>query len=818
MKLLSLKSFNGEKHNSKLLNSKLQLKIIRSYTKDIKKVNNELIELETKILDYKIKTKKILEILEEKKLTSSKDKKYLNYPSLTLIPFEFTDETDIILEYIINKKHKNENDIFFIQHYLTNFSRLLNELNKSQFLNVNILLNKISEKMKFYQLTTNQLLFRFGDEGDNFYFIFSGKFALFVPKEIKFELNYNQYLQHLNKLFKLKEFGLILKIIEENIKIFNSFDILQLKNSVIDLCDKTLNTKNEKNKLNNSYSSNAFSKLKDKESFQRKLTFSKKIKEKFNIEQYINSVLPKFEKKNYKNENELITSENRTNKELITLYIYYHIGNLNKFSTFGEFSLGEKNKNIHRTASIISLEKSIIGYIKNNDYSDCMKSTFDTLRCKNINLIKQIPLFQFISLDAFNEKYFNYFHLHIYKRGEIIFNQNDERKKIYIIREGEIELSMKSSIKDLNKIIFKFSPNDILIRNKIINKNKYNDDDLADLYNNDNEINYWKILNHFSFDIFGLEDCIFENNKYFVNSICKSENAYIYEVEINFFLNIIHEEKIYNIYVEYIKFKKLQMIKRLQQIRMNKINIKYFEKEKTFLNMTELRKIKKKKKFHLNINLINNKLFENEKFFYLKNKKNTINKSINVNSDLSLSNSKIKYFTPIKNIKYLTQNNSSLNSFNNYSISNSSDSKTKKRKIQKNLLNLNKNIKSEKYIIKTETELNNSNNYKNISSLRTYIQNIRLVNLKKPKIDPYSETMFQLNSFDFKKNKKLNNSDENTIDFLVFDKFIQSKFYLNKEKKIMKEIDSMIKKNDKSEVLKSNREKKLNLFLKSNFG
>ena len=777
MKLLSLKSFNGEKLNSKLLNSKLQLKIIRSYTKDIKKVNNELIELETKILDYKIKTKKILEILEEKKLTSSKDKKYLNYPSLTLIPFEFTDETDIILEYIINKKNKNENDIFFIQHYLTNFSRLLNELNKSQFLNVNILLNKISEKMKFYQLTTNQLLFRFGDEGDNFYFIFSGKFALFVPKEIKFELNYNQYLQHLNKLFKLKEFGLILKIIEENIKIFNSFDILQLKNSVIDLCDKTLNTKNEKNKLNNSYSSNAFSKLKDKESFQRKLTFSKKIKEKFNIEQYINSVLPKFEKKNYKNENEneLITSENRTNKELITLYIYYHIGNLNKFSTFGEFSLGEKNKNIHRTASIISLEKSIIGYIKNNDYSDCMKSTFDTLRCKNINLIKQIPLFQFISLDAFNEKYFNYFHLHIYKRGEIIFNQNDERKKIYIIREGEIELSMKSSIKDLNKIIFKFSPNDILIRNKIINKNKYNDDDLADLYNNDNEINYWKILNHFSFDIFGLEDCIFENNKYFVNSICKSENAYIYEVEINFFLNMIHEEKIYNIYVEYIKFKNLQMIKRLQQIRM-------------------------------------------EKFFYLKNKENTINKSINVNSDLSLSNSKIKYFTPIKNIKYLTQNNSSLNSFNNYSISNSSDSKTKKRKIQKNLLNLNKNIKSEKYIIKTETELNNSNNYKNISSLRTYIQNIRLVNLKKPKIDPYSETMFQLNSFDFKKNKKLNNSDENTIDFLVFDKFIQSKFYLNKEKKIMKEIDSMIQKNDKSEVLKSNREKKLNLFLKSNFG
>ena len=34
----------------------------------------------------------------------------------------------------------------------------------------------------------------------------------------------------------------------------------------------------------------------------------------------------------------------------------------------------------------------------------------------------------------------------------------------------------------------------------------------------------------------------------------------------------------------------------------------------------------------------------------------------------------------------------------------------------------------------------------------------------------------------------------------------------------MKEIDSMIKNNYKSEVLISNRDKKLNLFLKSNFG
>ena len=45
---------------------------------------------------------------------------------------------------------------------------------------------------------------------------------------------------------------------------------------------------------------------------------------------------------------------------------------------------------------------------------------------------------------------------------------------------------MKSSIKDLNKIIFNFSPDDILERNKLIKEKKFEDDFYADFYNNDN--------------------------------------------------------------------------------------------------------------------------------------------------------------------------------------------------------------------------------------------------------------------------------------------------------------------------------------------
>ena len=68
---------------------------------------------------------------------------------------------------------------------------------------------------------------------------------------------------------------------------------------------------------------------------------------------------------------------------------------------------------------------------------------------------------------------------------------------------------MKSSIKDLNKIIFNFSPDDILERNKLIKEKKFEDDFYADFYNNDNQIYNLKILFQYQYDIFGLDDCIF---------------------------------------------------------------------------------------------------------------------------------------------------------------------------------------------------------------------------------------------------------------------------------------------------------------------
>ena len=823
MKNTSLNSIGDKIQSLKIKNKS---KFISNNTKEVKTINVNFEELDNKIFDYIIKLRKNLfditpkENLRKLSFIKNNDKNLnLNLPSITSIPFEFSIDTYNIIEYIFTKKIKNKNEILYIQHFLTNFKHFISELNKTRLLyNTNLLLSQISKYMKMMKLLPNQLLFRYGDKGDKFYFLFSGQVAIIVPKEIQIKVNYDEYINHLNKLFSLKEYGLVLKIIEENISKFNSFEVLEYKNLILDLLNKKTNEK-EFSKKNFSFDN----KLMNKDNNNKiKLNSSQLYKEIITIEDYLNSVLPNLEdkneeeenliNKNYKNKkvtfqnekkvrNLILDLPNRKKKKLITLYIYYQIGILNQFSTFGDIALGASSSN--RTATIICLEQTSLGHIENKIYSNCIKKNFDVLRFKNISLIRKIPLFQDLSIDKFNEKYFNDFHLHIYKRGEIIFNQLDKRKKIYLIKEGEIELSMRGSIKDLNKIISEFNPDDILIRNRLIRNQKFEDDFLAKFYNNDNEINFWKISYLFPCDIFGLDDCIF-GDKYFISAICKTENALIYEIDIEFFLNMINEKNVYNNYINYVNSKKSQMIKRLQYIRQNIINFKYFDKETYSLDFPE---IKRKRNLNLNMNTIKKDF--NEKILFLKKKEIKRKKDKNETEDISSINIKFNNFSPLKNKKHMTQNttdNSSIHSPQHLSLTNTFNQaknkiNTSKKYISKikiknnnkkeiNIINRNSIdlLNNQKLLSNKSSDINSNEKEKYHSSLTTYIKNVKKAKLKRPKIDIFSEFMFQLSKTDFTKNKNSynnNSDDDNTVDFLAFDSLIQNKFNLSQKKNIM---------------------------------
>ena len=532
-----------------------------SYSQDKKLFTLRIIQsqfIDNYITNHVNNLKKQIE--QNKKNNNSNHKNNININS---IPFIIDEQTDKVVEYIFSKGKKNSKEILFIQHYLTTFSDLVEAIYEKKLMTEpNHLLWQIAKFLKYETYEKYDLLFRFGDEGDKFYMIFTGNVAVIIPKERKVKMTISEYIKYLKKLMILKEFGLIEKIIDKNFDIFFNEEISEIKHNLFDIS----NTQ----------------KLKLKKSETRRYSNIKNIFpiEKIKIEDYINRIKPELNniKKeiNEKNENE---EEKKEEEHNIIIYDYIIITELKSYSTFGDVALSTfTNK---RTATIFSINNSSFGILDNKTYQKCVKISQNLVRSKNISCIKNIPFFEKITFDYFNEKYFNYFNLINVKRGDIIFNQKDKRKKIYFIKEGEVDLIMKGCIKDINNILNVFDKKDIKRRNHLLMDFKYEEDTTSHFYINDNYIKVWKVIKVFKQDVFGLDDCLFDN-LYFVCAKFSNEFGELYEIDYEIFKNIVSNKIIKKSFENFQNEKIKLMSVRLKKIRNAYIKCKYRDKEKKY--------------------------------------------------------------------------------------------------------------------------------------------------------------------------------------------------------------------------------------------
>ena len=631
--------------------------------------------------DLNIKIQKLLEeYVKNKLLNNKKNLQKVTRTSYHLIPFNFTMDTLKILDNIFSKATKTKNEIIYIQHYLTSFKSLINGILQIQLKSdVNQLLNQIAKYIKMEKYTHNQILFKFGDKGDKFYFLFYGEVAVIIPKEVKRNMTENEYIIYLCKLLKLKEYGLILKIIESNLHIFNNIQVEHIKTIAIE------------------FSINGRKKYHHQYSISKKNIFNKEI---ISIDNYIKNVeietLEKepnpfliFEKKKKETKekeknkekdkddeneteeieyNEISENENSENEEDnsyleeiynlsneqknktkinirfkdIKLFEYYKVTELQQYTTFGDVAL-EKELNHKRTATIICIGECNMGVLGMKTYKKCIQTCQDLVRSNNISSVKNLPFFQNVSFEYFNEKYFNYFILVNYHLGEYIFKQKEERNKIYVIKKGEIELSMKGCVIDINNIIDTFDNNDNYQRNKIINKNLFEDDEYSKFYNKDSKIVNWRIFNQYSNDILGLDDCIYQNF-YFMDAKCVSQTVKIYEIDYNIFLSIIEDKNIFNEFKKFEQLKKKLITERLQHLREVYVNQNYKEKENSgkkqliFKNDKEYLSPIKKISFVNNKKIIHLRTFSDEKIKISKSNFSNLLKKESINNVKKLNN------------------------------------------------------------------------------------------------------------------------------------------------------------------------------------
>ena len=703
------------------------------------KLNFDIKLIESNIMNYATKLEEKLKDIEkqneELKKNSNQNQvnQNNNVKNFLNIPFMNSKYTKYELEYIFTKTLRNKYDIIYLQHYLTNFKTLISGLTQKKLLSdPRQLLGQISKYLKSEHFSNNQIVFRFGERGDKFYMILSGKVAILIPSPIKMFMNKTNYLNYLYKLLCLKEYGLLIKIIDKNFSKFHMFEVLDIKSKAeFNTLDKKILKR--RSTIKKDINENQEDKINNNKLNNYQLLYS--VPSVISVSDYINLILPdnyndtqvildEIDNNQNKEKKSIVINTNKSinlneennneieeKNEIIEIYNYYQVATLHNFSTFGDVALSDDTPN--RTATIICLNDMNMATLDNKIYQKCIKKCQDLIRTRNISCVMNLPFFEEISFEKFTNNYFNYFNQVTTTRGKYLFKSKEKREKVFFIKQGEIELRMHSNIINLNNIIEHFDKNDLKSRNKIIHHDIYEDDELAIFYNKDNVMNFWKILNFKENDVIGLDDCVI-NNIYFLEAKCKSEEVILYEIEYNIFLEMVNDRKIYPLFKKYEKFRIDLILKKIKDLREYYILKNYKEKDQTKNSYYEK---------NINKSIINNEIIINKEKLRNKINNNEVNNNI-INIIPNKNKQEIKILSNKNEISPFNSNPNFYNQLNNYNRLTSSikfeNKKMKQIFNSESTLNSSPPSLNYKYLIKSSVNINlNKKKFNNINNLKS---------------------------------------------------------------------------------------------------
>ena len=89
-----------------------------------------------------------------------------------------------ITAFILNKTHRNENELKILESYLHSLKKFVSLLDVEKD-ELNLLLRKISIYIKGEKFQSGKMVFRFGDKGTKFYLILKGSVSVMILKEKK---------------------------------------------------------------------------------------------------------------------------------------------------------------------------------------------------------------------------------------------------------------------------------------------------------------------------------------------------------------------------------------------------------------------------------------------------------------------------------------------------------------------------------------------------------------------------------------------------------------------------------------------------------
>ena len=251
----------------------------------------------------------------------------------------------------------------------------------------------------------------------------------------------------------------------------------------------------------------------------------------------MNKIEKEMEQENKSNENYKRKSKVEDNSNTLfyfKIYSYVKVATLGKGTLFGELALTQEDS--LRTGTIITSKECDISVLNRKIFNNCLRKGAVAHIKKLLTFFIQLPIFNGISEYIFYNKYYSYLSKKVMTRGNILINQGETPKEIFLLHSGSYGISSRISLESLTNLIL------YLIKENL-NENNTNKEEV---------INYQKLLMKMTKIINKTKSLISENPK-FKNFYTKEINIRVSELstpDIIGFKEYLNENGVYAFTIE----------------------------------------------------------------------------------------------------------------------------------------------------------------------------------------------------------------------------------------------------------------------------
>jgi len=199
---------------------------------------------------------------------------------------------------------------------------------------------------------------------------------------------------------------------------------------------------------------------------------------------------------------------------------------------FIEKDLSEDDYTFSKVSILCETKCEFLG-ISKEEFEEFFQQEKQKMKNKELSFLSDNYFFSSINKKVFEKKYFSAFKSQTYTFETVLFKENDVPEKLFLLKEGIIEITLNKNILELTTLIKNLIKLEPSLKNAITNDSEFKaNNQLKNILEDLAKKRKFSLFKYDSRDIIGIES-VFLSNNYFFNATVISRKAQIYELNLS---------------------------------------------------------------------------------------------------------------------------------------------------------------------------------------------------------------------------------------------------------------------------------------------